>query len=48
LIPYVGGNPEIIETGKNRLLVPAFDDKNLAKSMISLLEKENLNKEIDK
>jgi len=42
----VGGNPEIIETGKNGLLVPAFDDKSLAKSIISLLENENLNKEI--
>lgn len=42
----VGGNPEIIETGKNGLLVPAFDDKSLAKSIISLLENENFNKEI--
>ena len=44
----VGGNPEVIETGKNGLLVPAFDDKSLAKSIISLLENENFNKEIGK
>src|SRR3990170_8273129 len=44
----VGGNPEIIETGKNGLLVPAFDDKSLAKSIISLLENESFNKEIGK
>lgn len=41
-----GGNPEIIKPGKNGLLVPAFDDKSLAKSIISLLENENFNKEI--
>jgi glycosyltransferase involved in cell wall biosynthesis len=41
-----GGNPEIIETGKNGMLVPVFDDKSLAKSIISLLENENLNKEL--
>jgi glycosyltransferase involved in cell wall biosynthesis len=42
----VGGNPEIIESGKNGLLVPAFDGKSLAKSIVSLLENENFNKEI--
>jgi len=44
----VGGNPEIIESGKNGLLVPAFDYKSLAKSIISFLENENFNKEIGK
>ena len=44
----VGGNPEIIESGKNGKLVPPFDDKMLARSIISLLENENLNKEIGK
>lgn len=42
----VGGNPEIIKSGKNGLLVPASDYKRLAKSMISLLEDENLNTKI--
>ena len=42
----VGGNPEIIDSGKNGLLVPAFDDKSLAESLISLLRNENFNKEI--
>ena len=42
----VGGNPEIIESGKNGLLVPVFDNKKLAESVISLLEDGNFNKEI--
>jgi glycosyltransferase involved in cell wall biosynthesis len=41
-----GGNPEIIKSGRNGLLAPPFDDKSLAKSVISLLENENLNKEM--
>jgi glycosyltransferase involved in cell wall biosynthesis len=44
----VGGNPEIIESEKNGLLVPAFDHKSMGKSIISLLENENFNKEIGK
>ncbi len=39
-----GGNPEIIESGKNGLLAPAFDHERLGKCIISLLENENLNK----
>jgi len=42
----VGGNPEIIESEKNGLLVPASDHVKLGKSIMSLLENENLNKEI--
>jgi glycosyltransferase involved in cell wall biosynthesis len=42
----VGGNPEIIESGKNGLLIPVFDNKKLAESVISLLENENFNREI--
>ncbi len=41
-----GGNPEIIENGKNGLLVPAFDHESLGKAIISLLDNENLNKEL--
>lgn len=44
----VGGNPEIIESGKNGLLVPVFDDGKLAESIGLLLEDVNLNKEIGK
>ncbi|MFX0203716.1 MAG: glycosyltransferase family 4 protein, partial [Candidatus Hodarchaeota archaeon] len=44
----VGGNPEIIESGKNGILVPASDHKTLAESIISLIENENLNKKIGK
>lgn len=42
----VGGNPEIIESGKNGILVPPSNDKMLAKSIVSLLEDENFNKKI--
>ncbi len=44
----VGGNPEMIKTGKNGILFPAFDHMSLAKSIISLLDDENLNREIGK
>jgi len=44
----VGGNPEIIKSGKNGLLVPISDDKKLAESIISLLRDENFNKKIGK
>lgn len=42
----VGGNPEIIETQRNGILVPPFNDKALAESIISLLKNVDLNKEI--
>jgi glycosyltransferase involved in cell wall biosynthesis len=42
----VGGNPEIINTEKNGLLVPALNSKELAKSIISLLENETYNRKI--
>lgn len=44
----VGGNPELIKTGKNGLLVKAFDEKGFAKAIISLLNDEKLNKMIGK
>ena len=44
----VGGNPEIIESGKNGILVPPSNDRMLAKSIVSLLEDENFNKKIGK
>jgi glycosyltransferase involved in cell wall biosynthesis len=44
----VGGNLEIIHQGRNGQLIPVFDEKKLAKSIISLLEDENLNREIGK
>ena len=42
----VGGNPEIISSGKNGILTPALDHEKFAKSIISLLEDENLNRKI--
>jgi len=44
----VGGNREIIQSGKNGILVPQSEDKMLAESIISLLEDENFNKEVGK
>jgi glycosyltransferase involved in cell wall biosynthesis len=44
----VGGNPEIIETGKNGLLVPAFDHASLAESINSLLRDENFSRKLGK
>ena len=42
----VGGNPELINVGKNGLLVPAFDSTNLGKSIVALLEDESLNRKM--
>lgn len=42
----VGGNPEIIESAKNGILVPPNRHEILAQRIISLLEDENFNKEI--
>ena len=42
----VGGTREIIRSGKNGLLTPALDHEQLAKSIISLVEDESLNKKI--
>jgi len=42
----VGGNPEIIESGRNGLLVPAFKNKPLSDSIVSLLKDEDYNKSI--
>jgi glycosyltransferase involved in cell wall biosynthesis len=39
----VGGNPELIQSGKNGLLVKAFDDKEFARAIIWLLKDERLN-----
>jgi glycosyltransferase involved in cell wall biosynthesis len=44
----VGANPEMIESGKNGLLVPVFDHEKLAESMISLLEDEDFNRKVGK
>ena len=44
----VGGNPELIQSGKNGLLVRAFDDKEFARAIISLLKDERLNSMIGK
>ena|GEM_PF-200408 len=44
----VGGNPELIESGQNGLLVPAFDRKKLSASILSLLENETFNKSISR
>jgi glycosyltransferase involved in cell wall biosynthesis len=43
---YTGGNPEIIETGNNGLLVPSFDHESLGKSIVELLENEKYNKQL--
>jgi glycosyltransferase involved in cell wall biosynthesis len=40
----VGGNPELIQSGKNGLLVRPFDDKEFARAIISLLKDEHLNR----
>jgi glycosyltransferase involved in cell wall biosynthesis len=42
----VGGNPEIIQSGKNGLLFPLCDHNFLAESIISLLLDEKLNRRI--
>jgi glycosyltransferase involved in cell wall biosynthesis len=39
----VGGNPELIKSGKNGILVPAFRTQGLSEAIISLLENETLN-----
>jgi glycosyltransferase involved in cell wall biosynthesis len=44
----VGGNPELIQSGKNGLLVRAFDDKGFAQAIISVLKDECLNGKIGK
>jgi glycosyltransferase involved in cell wall biosynthesis len=44
----VGGNPELIQSGKNGLLVRAFDNKEFARAIISLLKDERLNRMIGK
>ena len=40
----VGGNPELIHSGRSGLLVPAFDHTAFAKSIVSLLSEESENK----
>lgn len=42
----VGGNPELIESGENGVLIPPLNHKILASSIISLLKDENFNKKI--
>jgi len=44
----VGGNPELIHSGKNGLLVRAFDDKEFARAIISLLKDDRFNTIIGK
>ncbi len=43
---YVGGNPELINSGKNGILVRPFDSNRLADSIIALLTDESYNREI--
>ena len=42
----VGGNPEIIQSGRKGFLVPPFNPKFLAKSIVTLLTDEKLNKNL--
>jgi glycosyltransferase involved in cell wall biosynthesis len=42
----VGGNPELIKSGRNGLLFPAFDHNALAEKIITLLEHESENKSL--
>jgi glycosyltransferase involved in cell wall biosynthesis len=42
----VGGNPELIQSENNGLLVPAFNNKRLADSIIFLLENEKFNRDM--
>lgn len=42
----VGGNPELIQSGKNGLLVYPNDPGDLAESIVSLLKSENLNRSL--
>jgi glycosyltransferase involved in cell wall biosynthesis len=44
----VGGNPELIQSGRNGLLVPPFDHVALAKSIVSLLCDESENRLLGK
>jgi glycosyltransferase involved in cell wall biosynthesis len=44
----VGGNPELINSGRNGVLVPPFDHTAFAKSIISLLDDETENKRLGK
>jgi glycosyltransferase involved in cell wall biosynthesis len=44
----VGGNPELIESENNGLLVPTFSIKRLADSIVFLLENEKFNKDMSK
>ncbi len=44
----VGGNPEIIQSGRNGLLVPPFDHVALAKSIVSLIGDESENRLLGK
>jgi glycosyltransferase involved in cell wall biosynthesis len=42
----IGGNPELISSEKNGLLVPPFNSKRLAMSIVSLLENETFNRKM--
>jgi len=42
----IGGNREIIESGKNGILVPLGHSKALSESIVSLLDDESLNKKL--
>lgn len=42
----VGGNPELINSGKNGLLIPPNNPKILANSVISLLENNDYNRQL--
>lgn len=42
----VGGNPEIIDSGRNGILVPPYQSGTLAQAIVSLLKNESLNREL--
>jgi glycosyltransferase involved in cell wall biosynthesis len=44
----IGGNPEIIQSGKNGILFPMCNHGTLAESIISLLTDEKLNRQISR
>ena len=44
----VGGNPELIQSGKNGILVKAFDEKEFANAIISLITDESFSNNIGK
>jgi glycosyltransferase involved in cell wall biosynthesis len=42
----IGGNPELIKSGRNGLLFPVFDHNALADQIITLLDHESENRSL--